>query len=45
MLFREDIGTCDLPDCVKMKYQDPSNGRVHNFCSRSHAEQAKLEGM
>ena len=34
-------GICSLPNCGSPKYQDPSNGRIHEFCSRTHA----LAGM
>ena len=31
---------CSLPGCNKPRYVDPSNGRIHDFCSRTHTGQA-----
>lgn len=45
MLKPENRGTCKLADCEKFRYQDPSNGRIHEYCSRSHAFLAKETGM
>ena len=38
-------GTCSLPGCTRPKYRDPANGRVHNFCGRTHATQARAQGL
>ena len=36
--------TCSLPGCAKPKYVDPANGRVHDFCGRTHANEAHARG-
>ena len=38
-------GTCSLPGCSRVKYVDPANGRVHDYCGRSHAFQAQQQGQ
>ena len=38
-------GICSLPGCNRPKYQDPANGRIHYFCGRTHASQAKAQGV
>lgn len=38
-------GTCSLPGCGLPKYCDPANGRVHDYCGRSHAYQAQQQGQ
>ena len=35
---------CNLPGCNKPKYVDPANGRVHDYCGRTHANQAQAAG-
>ena len=35
---------CNLPGCKKPKYVDPANGRVHDYCGRTHANQAQAAG-
>ena len=35
---------CSFPQCTSPKYYDPANGRVHDFCGRSHAYQARMQG-
>ena len=35
---------CALPGCSKPRYQDPANGRIHDFCSRTHAAMANKSG-
>ena len=45
MLPLKELGICNLPGCTKYNYQDPANGRVHPFCSRTHASQAIQIGM
>ena len=37
-------GTCQLPGCTRPKYCDPANGRVHDWCGRGHAYQARIQG-
>ena len=37
-------GTCSLPGCTRPKYRDPANGRVHDFCGRTHANEARAQG-
>ena len=44
MLPLEERGECSLPECKEYRYQDPANGRVHPFCSRSHASEARQIG-
>ena len=44
MIPREECGVCGLPNCKAYRYQDPANGRIHQFCSRSHAFEAKKKG-
>ncbi len=41
MIALSERGSCSLPGCEESRYQDPSNGRIHEFCSRSHASQSK----
>ena len=38
-------GTCSLPGCIRPKYFDPANGRVHDFCGRTHTTQARAQGL
>lgn len=45
MLKPNELGLCKLVDCDRSRYQDPSNGRIHEYCSRSHAFLAKETGM
>ncbi len=45
MIALSERGSCSLPGCENSRYQDPSNGRIHEFCSRSHASQSKQTGM
>ena len=33
-------GTCSLSGCNAPKYRDPANGRIHDYCGRTHAFQA-----
>ncbi len=35
---------CQFPQCTSPKYYDPANGRMHDFCGRSHAYQARVQG-
>ena len=39
------FGTCSLPGCNRPKYRDPANGRIHDFCGRTHASQARAQGV
>ena len=45
MLSPQECGKCQLPGCEEHRYQDPANCRVHHFCSRSHASQARAKGQ
>lgn len=36
--------TCIFPNCTKPRYVDPANGRVHDYCGRTHANQAQATG-
>ena len=36
--------TCSLPGCTKQRYVDPANNRVHDYCGRTHANQALSRG-
>jgi hypothetical protein len=38
-------GTCSLPGCNRPKYRDPANGRIHDYCGRTHASQAIAQGV
>ena len=44
MSVPSELGKCMLPGCNKNKYQDPSNGRIHDYCCRSHGFKANQEG-
>lgn len=37
--------TCIFPNCTKPRYVDPANGRVHDYCGRTHANQAQATGL
>ena len=39
-----ESGTCSLPGCKRPKYVDPANNRTHDFCGRTHANQAQQLG-
>ncbi len=44
VLLVEERGECNLPNCTDPRYQDPANGRIHLFCTRSHASEAARTG-
>ncbi len=44
MALTGGYGICQFPQCGRQKYCDPANGRVHDFCGRSHAYRARVEG-
>jgi len=37
---RGSCHTCQLPGCVRPVFVDPKTARVHEFCSRGHAQKA-----
>lgn len=37
-------GQCSLVGCSKPKYRDVSNGRLHDFCGRTHANLGQSQG-
>jgi hypothetical protein len=36
---------CALPGCSAPRFADPATGFVHDFCGRTHAQQAQARGM
>lgn len=36
---------CNLPGCTRPRYVDPGNGRVHDYCGRTHANEAQAKGQ
>ena len=41
----KDDSLCIVPECANLKYKDPNSGKEHDFCGRTHAEEARRRNI